>query len=186
MVSKPTGRPRGRPRKERPPRRPKAGRPPLRFRDDPDRYAVALLDALLALDMGSEYACSMGVAAWLVGLDGDPARVRSDGLTSTNWWRRRTRGGVSAGTLQGKAATLKQKRRRCRSLGEAAWRRAMAACFMLTIGARNPETAKPAILDRAASVGEREFAERVMLPMVAAKFTSKSLLPEFIGDFAST
>ena len=209
MVTKPTGRPRGRPRKPRPPPRP-AHRPRQEFRDDPDRYAIALLDAILALEMGSERTCAIAVTTWLVGLQVDNPRP-SDGLFGGRGRRRRqyppglivtywrwldptpdrngrlrishpdTRNGANTATLRGKAATLRIKQRRCRSAVEEHWRKVMASAFMLAIGARDPEAVKPEIVQRAASVGEGAFALYVMLPMVDAKFS----LPEFSASFVS-
>ena len=54
---------------------------------------------------------------------------------------------------------------------------------MLVLGARNCATAKQAILRRAETVGESEFARTVMWPMVDANFRA---LPEFPGNFVST
>lgn len=184
VVSKPTGRPVGRPRKSRPPRRPRAGRPQQNFRDDPDRYAVALLDAMLALEVGPERACAMGIAAWQVGIEGDPQRVSSDGRVVTNWERWRTRMGALAATLRGKEATLRAKQRRIRSAEERTWRAAMASAFMLVLGARDPEAVKATVLARAQSVGEGEFARWFMLPMLAAKFSSNPS-PEFPTNFVA-
>jgi GAF domain-containing protein len=89
MVTKPTGKPVGRPRKPRPPRRACAGRPTLPFRNDPDRYAVALLDAMLALEMGSERACAMGIAALQVGIEAGSRRILNERVV-TNWHRKHT------------------------------------------------------------------------------------------------
>ena len=189
MITPSTGRPRGRPRKPRPPRHPRVGRPRLDFCNDPDRYAIALLDAMLALEMaGSERACALAVATWVVGLEAQPPQGSPPGLTT--WVRRRkasrprldTRAGTTAGTLDGKAATLRIKQRRCRSVTEAGWRKAMASAFMLVFGARDQEVVKPIILQRAAAVGEGGFAKRVVWSMVDAKFS----LLEFSTNSVST
>jgi hypothetical protein len=185
VVSKPTGRPRGRPRKPRPPRRPKAGRPLLDFRNDPDRYAVALLDAMLALEMGPERWCSGGVAGWMCGIEFfGPFKLKKlkkyPGHIAASWPRNRRRD--NAGTLDGKATTLRIKQRRCRNIAEAVWRKVMAGAFMLVIGARDQEAIRPIILQRATAVGEGAFAKRVMLPMVGAKIS----LPEFPTNLIST
>ena len=181
MVSKRTGRPVGRPRKLRPPRRPRAGRPLRVFLQDADRYAVALLDAMLAIELGPERACALAIAAWEVGIEGNPPLVLP-GQVSTNWERRRTKMGANAATLEGRAATLRGKQRcRPRDPQDVIWRRAMGAAFMLVLQARDPETARPVILQRAESVGEGEYARRKMLPMLYAKFSP----PEFPGNFIS-
>jgi hypothetical protein len=181
MTTKPTGRPVGRPRKPRPPRRPRVGRPAQPFLEDPDRYAIALLDAMLALEMGSARACAMGVAVWQVGSQADPPRVLA-GRVVTNWERRRTRKNSTAGTLEGRAVTLRTKQRRSCTEQEGRWRVAMAKAFTLVLRARDPAAVKLAILAHAISIGEGEFAGRVMLPMLDAKFSS----PEFPPNFVST
>jgi hypothetical protein len=81
---------------------------------------------------------------------------------------------------------LRQKRSRCGSPQEAVWRTAMASAFMIVIGARDPETAKPVILQRATSVGERHYAEHKMLRMLMRKFAPSETLPEFLAKTPST
>ena len=185
MVSKPTGRPVGRPRKARSPppsREEKLGR---KFLSDGDRYAGALLDAMLMLEMGSERACAVGVAVWQVGIEADQQRVSTDGRVVTTWERERTKVGSSSATLEGRAATLRAKQRRIRSAAELIWRRAMMSAFMLVLGARARKAVESAIITRAESVGEGDFARRVMLPMLDAKFPPAPS-PEFPGEIVST
>jgi hypothetical protein len=175
MVTKRTGRPPGRPRKARPPRRPKAGRPPQGFRHDPDRYAIGLLDAMLALGKGSRFDCARAVAVWLVGLEADEQHVSAEhpGLMVTNWWADHTRPGATAATVKGKAHTLLKKQRRRSGPFERHWREMMAQAFDMVIRARDREAAaklKPIVFQMAAAVGEGEFADRVMLRMMDAKF----------------
>ena len=186
MVSKPTGRPIGRPRKQRSPPPSREQKLAQKFLRDGDRYAVALLDAKLALEMESERACAVSVAVWQVGIEVDPPRVSDDGRIVTNWGRERTQKGAQAATLEGRAVTLRAKQRRTRSAAECIWRTAMASAFMLVLGARcNSEAARSAIVARAESVGEGEFARWFMLPMLAAKFSSNPS-PEFPGKTVST
>jgi hypothetical protein len=135
---------------------------------------------MLALEMGSERACSIAVAAWEVGV---PLQAQHAGWTS--WALKPTRMGATAATLEGRAATLRGKQRRPCGANDAVWHRAMGSAFMLVLGARDPEAAKLAIIARAESVGEGDFARRVMLPMLAAKFPLNPS-PEFPGNFAST
>jgi hypothetical protein len=179
VVSKPTGRPVGRPRKPRPPPGP-VGRPPRPFQSDPDRYAVALLDAMLALEIGSERACAIAVAAWQVGI---PLEEQPDRIT---WANAPTLGGSMAATLAGRADTLRGKQRRHCCEDDAAWRRAMANIFMLALRARDRARAKQAILQRADMVDEGEFARTVIWPMVDHKFGAESAPPEFSGNFATS
>jgi len=76
MVTPRTGGLRGRPRKPRSLSRPK-GRPRVPFLRDPDRYRVALLDAMLAVKMGSLRACSTAVVVLDIGnkRSTQPARI---------------------------------------------------------------------------------------------------------------
>jgi hypothetical protein len=177
VVTKRTGRPPGRPRKARPPRRPKAGRPPRGFRHDPDRYAVALLDAFLALEMGSRFACARAVAVWFVGLEADEQHKSAEhpGLMVASWRANRTRRDATAATVKGKAQTLLEKERRRSGLFEQNWRALMAQAFDMILRVRDREAAAkanlmPVVFQLAAAAGEGEFAARVMLPMLAGKF----------------
>ncbi len=125
---------------------------------------------MLALEMGTERACAKAIAVLQVGIEGDPPRL-SDGRVVTNSELHRTKKDSFAATVDGRAATLRAKQRRVRSPAEGHWRTAMASAFMLTIGARDPKSATPVIIQRAEAVGEGEFARRIMLPMLAAKFS---------------
>ena len=186
MVSKPTGRPIGRPRKPRstpPSREQKLAQ---KFLRDGDRYAVALLDAMLALEMGSERACAVGVAVWQVGIEADPPRVSADGRVVTNWERERTQKGSQAATLGGSSchvasqATPHPQRRRVHlahghgvRLHARAWRR-------VTRRPRGP----PLLRERNPSA-RANSPDAFMLPMLAAKF-SPNPSPEFPGKIVST
>ena len=181
VVSKRTGSPVGRPCKPRPPPLSREQKLARKFLKDADRYGVALLDAMLALEIGTERACAMGITVWQVGIERAPRRSRA-GRVVTNWESGRTKKGARAATLEGRAATLRVKQGRIRSAEEGRWRAAMASAFMLVLGARDTEAGKTVIIRRAESVGEGEFASRVILPMFAAKSSS----PEFLGNFVST
>jgi hypothetical protein len=61
----------------------------------------------------------------------------------------------------------------------------MASAFMIVIGRRPREDAKSAIVARAGSVGEAEFARWIMLPMLDAKFSLNSS-PEFPAKIVTT
>lgn len=186
VVSKRTGKPVGRPRKPRSPPLSREQKLAQKFLRDDDRYATALLDAQLALEMGSERACAMAITTMEVGVEGNPQRVSGEGRIITNWELARTIRGAKAGTLEGRASTLRVKQGRVRSVKEGRWRKAMAFAFMLVLGARrDSEALRSAIVARAESVGEVEFARWFMLPMLAAKFPSNPS-PEFPGKIVST
>lgn len=174
MATQRTGRPRGRPRKAKPPPR-RYGRPDYDFLTDPDRYDVALLDAMIALEIGSERACAMGIAALEVGWPGRPPEhsAKYVGLIVTNW-----RGGTKPGvtkptTLAGRVATLRDKRRKTTSdpaKPEGRWRRVMAWCFKAALATSTPDIAKAQIAHWAELIGEGDFARKVLFAMVDAKF----------------
>jgi hypothetical protein len=168
MVTRRTGRPRGRPRKPRPPPRPN-GRPPLPFLCDPDRYRVAALDALMSMkEMGRLKTrglrpCSVAVVALDIGVMGDPPRMSDTHPDhfATNWERLKTKPGSPAGTIEGRAGSLRVKYRRTVSGRDAEWRRVMAYCFLLTFTAADAtdrHMVLTKIFELAGSVGEGKFA----------------------------
>lgn len=176
MVSKPTGRARGRPRKPAGPKPQRdVGRPKFDFRQNRYRYAAALLDAMLALDMASKRACAKAAAVWLVGVEGRAERLTADRRhVMTNWETNQTLRGATAATPEGCAASLREIQRRHCSLDEATWRRCMASAFMTVLGARDRERCKAAVLERCQRIGEDEFARTWLWPMIDAKIDAKA------------
>lgn len=181
MVTKPTGRPRGRPPKARPPPstvRRKVGRPPLALVADPDRYAIGLLDGMLALRRGSERDCSLAVVVWFIGVEGNEPKLieRAKGVfVLTNWKadrdRPHTRPGANAATLDGRAATLRRKRRRYRKSVDLGWRSAMGSAFQIVLACPDPVAAKRLAILAASVAGEEEFAREKLWPMIDARFS---------------
>ena len=175
MISPRTGRPVGRPRKPKPIPKPH-GRPKYDFLSDPDHYAVTLLDAMIELEMGSERACALGISVQEVGWPGRPPEPSSKypGLIVTNW-RLKTNPGISKpATIAGRAATLREKRRRAptdptRAAGH--WRRVMVRCFKVVLATRDPVSAKAAVMYWASLIGECVFAREVLCKMIDAKFS---------------
>jgi hypothetical protein len=187
VVTKPTGRPRGRPRKERPPKPSSEARFARRFLRDPDRFAVAMLDAVLALAAGSERDCALAIAVLLVGVEGD--QPRPDGArTVTNWLTDLTRRGAKAATPEGRASTLRVKQGRCRSSVEASWRKAIASAFMLAIGACDREVVRATVAKRVMASGEPDLARATLIVwrMIDAKLPGNLKLPEFPAEIVST
>lgn len=195
MVTKPTGKPRGRPRKERRPSNP-IGRPPVSFLKDPDRYHVALLEALLALDgvycsanpsrkPASLRTCSWIAAAWDVGQEvKGPFFKRRTVRDVTLFGRRDDPGsfvgfkgtkaahGVAA-TIDGRARTLRKKYKEACAPEEINWRGNVAACLMLGLAPSDElEKAKLKVLKHADWAGERDFAIKVIFPMIESKLAS--------------
>lgn len=182
MASPRTGRPRGRPRKPKPPARPR-GNQPYDFFRDPDRYAIALLDVLLADGAGSARDLSFAIAAWQVGIEAEsPSGAKHPGLVATHWLTKRTIPGARAATLEGRAATLRQKQaRKTIPTAQAEWRTTMASCFNIVFGARDRARAQAAVLERAATVGEQDFAWLVLCPMIG---WSPDTFARFSADYA--
>lgn len=164
MVGKPTGRPRGRPRKPPKPRK-NVGRPKLLLRNDPDRYALAIIDTMLALKMGnSERDCAIAIAAVLVGVEGPPKPSPDRYHEVTNWELFKTKIGSTAATLEGMAATLRAKRKRYNTDADLIWRTAMRAAFGAVFTLPEDQGISDA-MRAAAMVGESDFAQRVLRPM---------------------
>jgi hypothetical protein len=162
MVSKPTGRSRGRPRKWRPPKPSREEKLAEKFLRDPDRFGVAMLEAMLAFEMASERHCALAIAALLVGVEGDPPHDHGDRI-AMNYETKHTRVGATSGTLEGRASTLRVKQGRCRSAAERVWRKAMAGAFMRALGARDREAVKVVIVERVMASGERDPARAVLI-----------------------
>jgi hypothetical protein len=170
MVTKRTGRPRGRPRK---PARPRLahGRPKKSLRNDPDRFEIALLDAMLALGLGSERACAAAIVTNLIGVELEaPKLVTKSGRSyvATSW--RGTQPGAQAGTLEGRIATLRGKRRDYQSEADLYWRMAMSAAFNAAIAIPDKAQAERVALHAATMAGEEcEYAR--LLQLIAARFS---------------
>jgi hypothetical protein len=153
------------------------GRPRLCLIDDSDKYAVACLDALVALGIGTERACAMGITTLSIGITGEADRLSADGRhVVTNWEKLRTRRDShgNAGTLEGRTATFRTKRRRYRSPEDIRWRAAMSAAFRAVFEiADDPQRAKRIALFAAMTAGEAEFARARLWPMIDARFSGQ-------------
>jgi hypothetical protein len=153
------------------------GRPRYNFFADPERFAVAFLDALMALDELGALKVSEGDAfkTAAVQIVGVPMELKT-----VEPRRKRGRGPVPGGTniaydgrgpatIAGKADTLRRKYKRSCPPEVAAWRLAMARGFMLALTGRDRDRCAAEIARLAASVGEASYATAVLLPMLAAK-----------------
>jgi hypothetical protein len=144
------------------------GRKRLRLIDDPDRYMIALIDALIAQGRGSEYACAMSIATLLIGIEGEAPKLSTDGRhIVTTWGRYQTKAEPgTAMTLGGRVSTFRAKRRRYRSAADLRWRTTMGAAFQAVFTLTDRPQAKRVALAAAKIVGETEFAYRVLWPMI--------------------
>jgi hypothetical protein len=177
MVTKPTGRPRARPR--------------VPLRSDPDRYAVAMALSF-EIDLGlSARKAALLVAAVVAGREGDvepefAARHPSTEAMAPATFYKVARPGAPA-TIEGKAATIRQKMRGVRikagdfgpfDIEDGRWLHYMATAFLVTRQQGHPMNLRAAALHMASLVGERAFAEAVLLPMIDARFLHPSSEPE--------
>ena len=157
MVSPQTGRPRG--------------RPPYDFLRDPERYAIAYIDALGVLGTSETDAFKIA-AAQIVGVPigcrtVDPRRKRGRGLVGGGELVNYDNGPT---TIVGKADTLRRKFKRPMSPEERVWRLAMGRAFLLALRGKDWDRCASKIEELAKSVGEAAYAQTVLLPLLAAKF----------------
>jgi hypothetical protein len=165
MVSPQTSRPRG--------------RPPYDFLHDPERYAIAYIDALVALGV-SETDAFKAAAARMIGI---PMGCRTVGPR-----RKRGRGLVQGGvlvnydngstTIVGKADTLRRKFKRPMSPEEGMWCVAMGHAFLLALRGKDLHRCASKIEELAKSVGEAAYAQTELLPLLAARFFPPDFMPD--------
>jgi hypothetical protein len=162
MISPQTSRPRGRPQYD--------------FLHDPERYAIAYVDALVVLGV-SETDAFKAAAAHIVGI---PTGCRTVGSR-----RKRGRGLVQGGMLinydrknriEGKAVTLRRKFKQSTAPEELVWRVTMGRAFLLALRGRDLHRCASKIEELAKSVNEAHYAHAQLLPLLAAKFPQASIL----------
>ena len=179
MVTKPTGRPRGRPAKAPTPKKAR-GRPSIPFLSHPDRYLVAMMDAHAMINDTSKRKAATFIAAMQVGNEvGVPPEFAVNcppGFVPIGWGPRvsnaatlvNTKPGAVAGSIDGRAATLREVARESRSDPDAVrWRINMASVFFVVHSplALRPY-AKDCVLMLAAQIGETAVAINHILPMI--------------------
>jgi hypothetical protein len=168
MVSKRTGKPRGRPQ--------------LDFLQDPDRFAIALALAFRTLGI-SENDAFRSVAALAFGFQYDAKEVGPrrkpgrgaipGGLMVT--YVRATYQLAATTTLLGKATTLRQKGARVlRDPSAMAWLLQMQFSFALALEAASPERCATRILELGHEVVARKISEDQLLNVLSSE------LPELI------
>ena len=167
MVTKRTGRPRGRPRNPPPSKPPQPrGRPKFSsIRDDPDRFEIALLDAMLALRWGSERTCATAIVTTMLAAEVDSPRVRADGYVVTSWqWI-----GGRAATIEGRVSTLRKERHAYQSKTDLHWRTAMSAAYRVAMTSPEKAQAEHLTLRLARIAGEEGELPRLRR-MIDARF----------------
>jgi hypothetical protein len=152
------------------------GRPPKSFRDDDDRFAVALLDALEILTNSTGRDRARAVARLVIGTEIKPPPSPSKNhpeLVATTWDKLSVPG--LAASFEGKADTLRVKHHKWRSdPAWEPWRQTIVHAFLIVFREQDGAIAKAQSLWLASSVGEEKFAREVLWPMIAA-----GDLPEF-------
>lgn len=160
------------------------GRPSKSFLEDPERYSIALSDALIALGVPEPSAFTLA-ATLLVGRV-ESLEVESSGRQGHVVLVRDDSSPEKPTTsLLGKADTLRGKSKHRPRKGvaaplsdeEAMWRTAMAVCFQLALNPKDRLASEVVIRCSAATVGEAEYAERTILPMLSQKFWPPDFSP---------
>ena len=185
MVTKPTGRPRGRPKKQTAPEvKGERGRPPIPFLRDIDRYLVAMVEAHAIVNNTSERKAAEAIAAFQVGHEVDiPPEIAANcppGMVAVGWGPatpirkdgsiiNTKPGGNNAATIKGRAATLREKLRNSRQSDDSNhWRTNMAAAFAIAFRTpvKNVREAKDFVLALTVEIGETATAINHILPMI--------------------
>ena len=161
------------------------GRPRIDFLQDPDRFAIALAFAIKTLGSSENDACR-AVAALAFGkrvsaCDVGPRRKPGRGAIpagSLVTYGLAFRNGGAAGTLAGRATTLRQKGARVwQSPEAAAWLMGMQFAFSSALqAASSAERCATRILELGRSVAEGKLAEAHLLIVLSSE------LPELITN----
>ena len=185
MVTKPTGRPRGRPKKEKPEKqRREVGRPAVPIWFDEDRYRIALHLVLTTLQKADNAPAARLVVALTECLEIEPNN--DCGFVRFEQVRRPG----AAATVAGRSSTIRGKARRNRTELEAYWLHHMTSAMALAFGAKNV-LAKYKIIQHADAIGEKQFAIEFLIPIADAsagadlKQTLLDLPPDFFANFVS-
>jgi hypothetical protein len=152
MTSPKTGRPRG--------------RPPKRYRQDPDRYILAFAQAAeVVFGISQNDAFDLTVSA-LFGraVEHEKGRRRQPAATQVVGWVTR----VGPTPLQNRAAALITKASRPLSEADAMHHAVLMTACKYALEARDGRVIAP-LLDLLASIGERDFGERCLVPIVLQK-----------------
>jgi hypothetical protein len=142
------------------------GRPPKRYRQDPDRYVLAFAQAAeIVFGISQNDAFDLTVSS-LFGrqVEHERGRRRQPATTEAVGWATR----VGPTPLQHRAAALITKAGRPLSEADAVHHAVLMTACKNALEARDGRVITP-LLDMLASIGEREFGERCLVPMVLQK-----------------
>jgi hypothetical protein len=144
------------------------GRPPKKYRDDPDRYATAFAGALQALGASEAAAFTVAAAQFVAG-EVAPEKTRRRqplGTEAIAWEARRAPGAVS---LPNKATTLRVKSKRGLSAEDAEHQAILTEACKISIGTKNAQVVIPLVRGMLMIIGELEFGDKCLVPMIRAK-----------------
>ena len=140
------------------PRKPNAkrGRPSLAWRDDPDRFAIAFMAAVDALEMNKSMRRIADLAAALQLSEA----VYTPGKRGENYQKILEPGTPS---IAGRADALRRKYRKAMvDPATMQWLLAMAGIFTLIIGAKDWDRVCSESLLRASAIGEADFVHSIL------------------------
>ena len=168
MVTPKTGRPRGRPSKL--------------LMNDPDRYAVALSDAIYFFGGGEKF--SFGCSASLLYAKLVDMKDLDAGGCETH--HESAHPGYPSVNISGKSDTIRGKSKLRSKRGQAKkvyspeetlWRLTMAMAFISALMPKDLEASRLLVRSLAGSVGEIKFAEVFLIPWLEQKFRSPDFSP---------
>jgi hypothetical protein len=142
------------------------GRPPKRYQQDPDRYILAFAQAAeIVFGISQNDAFDLTVSS-LFGreVEHKRGRRRQPAATQAVGWVTR----VGPTPLQNRAAALITKTSRPLSEAEALHHAVLMTACKNALEAKDGRVIAP-LLDLLASIGEREFGERCLVPIVLQK-----------------
>ena len=147
------------------------GAPKITIETDPDRHAISVALAFECAGLPQLRACREAVALCYA-REIEPgqkqlARDERKGL-ATRSYELLSRPGAPA-TMDGKAATLRRKLAQDRTPQEALWLKSMAMAFMVAVKGTHCDLNKQQVRGWCSSVGESEWAEKVLIPMIDAR-----------------
>jgi hypothetical protein len=163
--------------RRRGPRKGEGGAPKLPLPEDPDRYAVALALAFETLGLtrlrASRIAVALSYCKEIVpraeskrrALEMQPALVAVG-------YKLLALPGLPA-TVDGKASTIRRKLEKGYSRDEAFWLKLMTWALLIALRSNDPILNKAQVKGYMATIGEDDFADACLVPMIEARHAQK-------------
>jgi hypothetical protein len=145
------------------------GRKPKVYREDPDRYAIAFALALQVANKMSEASAFNLAAALFYGHEVEPEHTRRRKPPSTEavgWIPVKKPGAVG---LPNKATALRLKSSRALREEDAEHQKTLTVACALALGEKDSQKAILVLLEMLNTIAERDFGEKVLVPMILAK-----------------